>query len=108
MRASLGAGTAATDPALVVLSRAYEAHDLSVQAVRFRKPTTKDLRKCGYPMRNALNVAGSAVGIDELPDVVAKYVTLLSDPPLPPSTVDQFELDDFSKCSAVILGFFLG
>jgi len=95
------------DKGVVELTRSYDAHDVAVKVVRFRKPTTKDLRKCGYPMRNVVNVGGNVSGIDEIPDIVARYITVLSDPPLPPSTVDQFELEDFSRCSAVIIGFFL-
>jgi hypothetical protein len=102
------AAAAAAGGPVVTLTRPYQAHDVDVQSVRFRKPTTKDLRKCGYPMRNATNANGVPVAMEELPDVVARYVSALSDPPLPPSTVDQFELEDFSRCSAVILGFFLG
>lgn len=102
------AAPAADERPVVTFSRAYPAHDVEVRTVRLRKPTTRDLRRCGYPMRNAVNAAGMPVALEELPDVVARYVTALSDPPLPPSTVDQLDLDDFGKCSAVVLGFFLG
>jgi len=103
-----GAAAAHGDSVTVALSRAYRAHDVSVRQVTFRKPTTADLRRCGYPMRNVLGRDGRVNAIDELPDVVGNYINLLSDPPLPPSTVNELSLEDFSKCSEAVLGFFIG
>jgi hypothetical protein len=91
----------------VVLSRAYRAHGEDVRVVAFRKPTTGDLRKCGYPLRNVITPGVGVTAIEELPDTVAKYIALLSVPQLPPSTINDLDLDDFSKCSGVILGFFI-
>jgi hypothetical protein len=105
---AMPAAPAASDDAVVVLSRAYRAHGDSVQTIRFRKPTAKDIRKAGWPMRNAINSNGVPCAIEELPEVAARYMSLLSIPPIPPSTVDEFDLDDFAKCSAVVTSFFLG
>lgn len=95
-------------PHTVVLDHPVSAHGEEVRHVRFRKPTTKDLRIAGYPMRNVLGADGRVTAIEELPDVVAKYVSLLSEPPLPPSSVNSMDIDDFSKCSGAVLAFFLG
>lgn len=91
----------------VTLSRPYTAFGETVQRVRFRKPTTKDLRKNGYPLRNAIGNDGRIAAIEEMPDIAARYISALSDPPLPPSTVDSLDLKDFAACSAVIVGFFM-
>lgn len=93
---------------VVELSRAYENGGEPVRAIRFREPTTADLRRIGYPLRNVLGPDGRVTGIDELPDRVARYITDLSEPKVLPSTIDKFSLDDFSRCSGIIIGFFLG
>jgi len=94
-------------PNTVKLSRAYKAHDVDVQVVTFRKYTVKELRKVGYPLRNVFGPDGMPAGLDELPDVVARYMSVLSEPPLPPSTIDAMDVDDFALCSRAILLFFV-
>lgn len=91
----------------VVFSRSYKAHDADVRRVRFREPNTGDLRKAGFPLRNVVTPGVGITAIEELPDVVCKYICALSDPPLPPSTVNALDLDDFARCQQVIMGFFL-
>lgn len=95
-------------PGEVVFSRAYKAHNDDVTRVRFRKPTTADLRRGGFPLRAITDASGKPVGYDELPDVVCTYITLLSEPQLPRSTVDQLEIADYNACSQALLGFFMG
>jgi hypothetical protein len=51
-----------------------------------------------------------AVTIDEIETnwrAVAHYVVLLASPPLPPSTVDQFSLDDLDACAEALVPFFM-
>ncbi|MGE0022111.1 MAG: phage tail assembly protein [Hyphomicrobium sp.] len=108
---SVPVSPAPSDPAvdgsvLVTLGGTYMAHDVTVHQVRFRKPTVRQLRKLGYPLRNVM-VDGMPKGVDQVPEVCALYMTALSEPPLPMSTVDQFSLDDFTLCSNVITSFFL-
>ncbi|MGE3064110.1 MAG: phage tail assembly protein [Hyphomicrobiaceae bacterium] len=94
---------------LVELSRAYQAHDVQVRHVRFRRPTTRDLVRCGYPVRQIINSdTGRVESLEMKPDAIAKYIPTLSDPPLPPSTVDQMTLEDFTACAQVICTYFLG
>ena len=53
-------------------------------------------------------VSNSAQAVAEhKPDAIAKYIQLLSSPPLPPSTIDTIELDDFELCSKAVVSFFL-
>lgn len=95
------------DPNLVVLSKPYPAFDLIVTRVRLRKPVARDVKKCGYPLRPVFaEDGGSLKGYDILPDVIVKYIPLLSDPPLPPNTVDQLEISDLNAFSTVINRFF--
>lgn len=91
----------------VVFSRAYKAHGEDVTRVRFRKPATADLRRGGFPMRAITDASGKPIGYDELPDVVCTYITLLSEPQLPRSTVDQLDIADYNACSQALLGFFM-
>lgn len=110
------AGTSAPPPpppqvaedGVVHLSRGYRAHDLDdVRRIKLRRPTTADLRKCGYPMRTMLDHSGRPCAVEELPDVIGRYVALLSDPPLPQSTVNELTLEDFSRLSTCVVGFFM-
>jgi hypothetical protein len=94
------------DANVVVLSKAYQAHGEMVQRVRIKRHTVKQLRMLGYPIRNVVGPMGTIVALEELPDVVAKWIVALSDPPLPPSTVDSMDMDDFATCSQAVLGHF--
>lgn len=101
---AVGAGD---DENVVVFSRAYQAHGEDVRRVKFREPVTREIRKAGYPLRAVIGPDGRPNSYEILADVVAKYVTMLSDPPLPPSTVDQLTIADLNACASVINDFFL-
>jgi len=92
----------------VTLSRAYKAHDEDVQRIRFRRPTGRDVAQCGYPFR-VVQSAGVPDGIEYkvVPESVSKLIVALSEPPLPRSTVDTFDIRDWNACSSRINGFFL-
>lgn len=96
------------DDVEVTFSRTYEAYGEPVRSIKLRRPTTLELRKCGYPMRSLINPNTQEMdGLDFKPDAIAKYIQLLSSPPLPPSTIDTIELDDFELCSKAVVSFFL-
>lgn len=95
------------DDNLVILTRPYLAHDELVDRIRLRRPITRDIKQCGNPLRLDTAADGTILGMDIKWDVVAKYISLLASPPLPPSTVDQFDFFDLDACAAVIARFFV-
>lgn len=105
------AGAVALDVGHVRLSRHYRAHDVDVIEIRFRKPTAKDLRQAGNPFKiEATGLPNGDAIIDKIEtdwEKVVKVVALLSDPPLPPSTVDQFDLADLDACAECLVPFFM-
>ncbi len=107
VRAAGPAVDVASDHAEVHLSRAYQAHDVAVTRFQLRKPVTRDIRAFGNPFKVKLTPQGMIEDIDVRYDAVAKYVAVLSVPPLPPSTVDQFEFEDIDSCAAAMMPFFM-
>jgi len=95
------------DPNEVILSKAYFAHDEEIDRITLRKPVTRDIKKLGNPVKIQTNAEGVIVDMDMRWDLVAKYISVLATPPLPPSTVDQFEYEDLDACAGVIAGFFV-
>lgn len=95
------------DPNVVVFGQTYMAHGEPVKQIRLRKPVTREIRKHGNPLKLAQDANGMAVVSDLDWDRVARYVVDLSDPPLPPSTVDQLDYFDLDACAGVITGFFV-
>lgn len=91
----------------IILSKAYIAHGEPVKRFKIRKPTTREIRECGVPLKLNTDENGRIVDVEMKWDVIAKYVVLLSEPPLPASTVDQFEFFDLDACGAVIRPFFV-
>ncbi len=93
----------------VWLSRAYQAHDLDVQRIKFREPTGKEYRQFGIPVRYVTSDSGGVVAETSVVvniDIVGNYIVVLSDPPVPSSTVDRMSVDDINACSRVICDFF--
>lgn len=101
------AAAASKEAAEVVLSKAYMAHGEPVTRFTLRKPLTREIRQCGNPLRPILNDDGTIRDVDVKWDVVAQYVPLLSNPPLPPPTVDQFEFWDLDACARALAPFFI-
>lgn len=101
------AATASDDENLVILTRPYQAHDELVDRIRLRRPITRDIKQCGNPLKVVTAPDGTIEDLEMKWDVVAKYVTLLASPPMPPSTVDQFDFFDLDACAAVIARFFV-
>ena len=94
------------DPDTVVFSKTYMAFGEPVKQVKFRRPVTRDIRKFGNPLKVKPDENGEA-DIELKWDVVANYVSALSDPPLPPTTVDELDYFDLDACAAVIAPFFV-
>jgi hypothetical protein len=91
----------------IILSKAYIAHDEEVDRITLRKPVTRDIKHLGNPLRVVTAPDGTIQDFEVRWDLVAKYITALASPPLPPSTVDQFEFFDLDACAAVIARFFV-
>lgn len=98
---------APADPNTVVLSKPYMAHGEPVHSITLRKPTTREIKVCGTPLRVLTDANGRIQDIEMKWDVVAKYIPLLATPPLPPSTVDEFDYFDLDSCGAVLAPFFV-
>lgn len=95
------------DPNRVVFSKPYQAHGDAVAAVTFRKPKGGDIGKHGVPLRYIQpEEGGNQLEMKINAAAVNNYIIELSDPPLPRSTVDQLEVDDWNNCSRIICGFF--
>jgi len=91
----------------VVFSKPYRAHDETVTRITLRRPTTREIKVCGSPLRIVSGPDGRVLDIEMKWDVVAKYIPLLSSPPLPPSTVDDLDYFDLDACGAVLAPFFV-
>jgi hypothetical protein len=93
---------------VITLSRPYRAHGEDVQTIRLRRPTGRDVAQCGYPFRYVQS-GGSAEAMEFkiVPDAVSKLIVALSSPPLPRSTVDSFDIKDWTLCSSVVNAHFL-
>lgn len=96
----------AEDYSVVEFSKPYRAHDMTVQSVKLRKPLAREIRKFGNPLRPRMD-AGGIADVEMNWDAICNYVVALSDPPLPPSTVEQFEYFDLDACAGGIARFFV-
>lgn len=105
--APVAAPSKPADPNEVILSKAYFAHDEEIDRITLRKPVTRDIKHLGNPLRVVTAPDGTIQDFEVRWDLVAKYITALASPPLPPSTVDQFEFFDLDACAAVIARFFV-
>lgn len=91
----------------VEFSRAYSAHGDSVLSVTFRPPVGRDVTRVGVPFRFVQPEEGGDQGeMKVISQLVTRYIVELSQPPLPRSTVDEFDMADWNACSRVICGFF--
>lgn len=100
------AAAADDDDGVVILSKPYLAYDVDVSRIKLRRPLTREIKKCGNPLKLTTGADGRVTDIDVRWDVIAAYIPLLASPPLPQSTVDQFEFVDLDACAAVIASFF--
>lgn len=97
------------DENVVHFTKSYMAHGQPVDRITLRKPVTRDIRKAGTPFKVILEDDQKTVrDVEYRWDAVASYVSMLSEPTLPPSTVDSLEFEDLARCAGVLVGFFLG
>ena len=92
---------------VVVLSKAYRAHDIMVDRITLRRPKAREIAKCGNPLRFVQSPDGRVQDIDIKWDVVLKYIPLLATPAIPPSTDDEFDYFDLDACAAALGPFFV-
>lgn len=95
------------DENVVVLSKPYQAHGEMVSRIVLRRPVAREIKQCGNPLKMVTAPDGRIVDMEIKWDVVTKYIPLLASPPLPPSTVDQFDFFDLDACAAVLAPFFV-
>ena len=69
-----------------------------MEEIELREPTTADVMACGYPMSIGDGTATPKA------DVIGALIARLAS--IPPSSVKQMSLPDFSKAMTEILGFF--
>lgn len=92
----------------VRLSKGYQAFDLVVDRLRFRRPTAQDLQTVGVnPFKFSIDAELIVQDVEVNWKAAAHFVSLLSQPPVPPSTVAKFDLDDLDACAGALSRFFM-
>ena len=87
----------------ITLSKPITAHGEQIQELTLREPTIKDVRKLGLPyLIHTDGSGGSSVEIRA--DTILNYASTLA--AVPPSSIDQLALADFSPLQAAVMGFF--
>ena len=95
------------ETAVIELSRPYMVHGEPMKRFTMRKPVAREIGKVGNPLKFEIGDNGTIAEIEARWDRVIKYITLLSDPQIPPSTVEEFEFVDLDTCAAFLGPFFL-
>lgn len=93
--------------AVIELSRPYMVHGEPLKRFTMRKPVAREIGKIGNPIRLEVGDDGRISEIEARWDRVVKYITALSDPQIPPSSVDEFDFVDLDSCAAFLGPFFL-
>ena len=88
--------------AFVALSKPIKAHGEDLSELTLREPTTKDAMEIGQPF--LIIVGDGETGIRIQQKTVGQWIVRLAG--IPMSSVEQLGMEDFSKCQAVVLGFF--
>lgn len=86
---------------VVKLSKPVTEGETSLAELTLREPTLDDIAALGYPYVALNTESGAAIQV--LPAVVIKYVSRLA--AVPPSTVKQLSLQDFSAVQNAVIGF---
>ena len=85
----------------IILTEPIEAHGVTIDKIKLRKPLGGDIRKHGLPY------AASGEGVMAInASAVAKYIEVLGD--IPSSSVDRLNPVDFQTCMAKVIDFFGG
>lgn len=88
----------------VTLSKPITAHGEEVSELVLRTPVTKEVIEIGQPMLIIFGDDGKSTGIEIRQRVVAKWISKLA--AIPMSSVEALSLNDYSRCTAVVMGFF--
>src|SRR5579859_7643746 len=79
------------------------AYGETVSAVKLRRPTIGELRKCGQPYNVVGNGGGAGVKADY--DACARLLECVCDPPLPSMAIDEMDPADFDELAMRLVGF---
>jgi hypothetical protein len=90
----------------VRLNKPIAAHGEEVTELALREPVTKEVIEIGQPMLIIVGDEGKSTGIEIRQRVVAKWISKLA--AIPMSSVEALSLGDYSRCTAVVMGFFGG
>lgn len=88
----------------IKLSKPIKAHGEEVSEITLREPGTQDVIDLGYPTLIIPSGDGKSTGVEVRAKVVARYIMKLAAIPL--SSVESLSMDDFSRCTAIVMGFF--
>lgn len=88
----------------IQLKRPVTAHGEQVSEITLREPVTKEVIEIGQPMLIVVGEDGKSTGIEIRQRVVARWVSKLAG--IPMSSVEALGLGDYSRCTAVVMGFF--
>ncbi len=88
----------------IKLSKPITAHGDEVSEITLRDPGTKDVIELGLPTLIIPSDDGKSAGVEIRQKVVARYIMKLAAIPL--SSVESLSMNDFSRCTAIVMGFF--
>ena len=84
------------------LTKPIKAHGEELADLTFREPTGNDLISCGFPFKMELSAGRSVRVVDT--QAVAAYISALAG--VPPSSVAQLSVIDFTRAMGEVMGFF--
>lgn len=88
----------------IQLNQPIKAHGEEVSQLTLREPTTKDVIELGLPTLIIIGGDGKSTGVEVRQAVVARYIMRLAAIPL--GAVESMSMNDFSVCTATVMGFF--
>ena len=88
----------------VQLNKPITAHGEEVSQITLREPTTKDVIELGLPTLIVISEDGKSTGVEVRQKVAARYIMKLAAIPL--GAVESMSMQDFSSCTAAVMGFF--
>lgn len=89
---------------IVTLNKPISAHGEQIAELTLREPVTKEVIEIGQPMLIIIGDEGKSTGIEIRQRVVARWISKLAG--IPMSSVEALSIGDFSRCTAVVMGFF--
>lgn len=85
------------------LTKPIQAHDVTHHELTFREPTGADLARNGFPFKYETDGGRNMRVMDTTS--IAKYISDLA--AIPPSSVAQLNVIDFTRAMGEVLGFFM-